>query len=76
MNLYTKRERITESADLILAHSDLLIKADCIVIDNIVYERCTENINEYRFYFSADSYDYVDDVDMIAALDTIFKRLK
>jgi hypothetical protein len=61
MNIFTDKNEFTESAQHILDNSDLLIKADCVIIDDVLYERC-EN-NEYRFFFSTDDYDYLENRD-------------
>ena len=65
MNTYTNRSDFTESAQHILDHSDLLIKSDCCIIDDVLYERCLADDKlysetQYRFFFNSDDYDYVE----------------
>lgn len=90
MNTYTNRAQFDMSADMIMSHCELLIKENCIVIDDVVYEKLEQHTDDqhldnddvdsgevkslqYRFFFSTDDYDYVEDEDMIRALDVIFK---
>ena len=77
MNKYTNKADFTESADSILDNCDLLIRTDCLVVDDIVYERLVytndpDSLHRYRFFFNSDDYDYVEDAECIAKLDRLF----
>ena len=68
------------TAQYILDHSDLLIKEDCVIIDDVLYEYCRKDdvlYDEecYRYFIDTDDYDYVEDKAVIAKLDVIFKSL-
>jgi hypothetical protein len=71
MNTFTKTEMFTEDALFILDNSDLLIKSDCVILDNVLYERLSQS--EYRFFFNTDDYDYLVNEQVIARLDTMFE---
>jgi len=71
MNKYTKRSQFIEKAEDILNTSDLLIKSDCKIVDDVLYEKIDEE-HKYRFFFSSDDYDYLEDEEMIARLDKLF----
>jgi hypothetical protein len=71
MNKYTDKSHFTESAEHILENSELLIQADCIILDDVLYERLAKG--KYRFFFSTDDYDYLEDEEMISVLDKIFE---
>ena len=70
MNKYTKKSDFVETAEHILDHSDLLIKSDCVIVDEVLYERLGPS--EYRFFFAVDDYDYLENEDKIKELDLIF----
>ena len=69
MNKYTSKSQFLEDAQFILDNSDLLIKSDCMIVDDVLYERLEES--EYRFFFSCDDYDYLEDEEMIKRLDRL-----
>ena len=71
MNSYTKPSSFVESADYILNNSSLLIKKDCISYDGVLYERIGKS--QYRFFFSEDDYDYLENTTLIATLDKVFE---
>lgn len=74
MNSFTNKLQFTESAQYILDNSDLLIKSDCKIINDVLYEKLDDSDEEkYRFFFCCDDYDYVVDQDMIEVLDMFFK---
>ena len=58
MNHYTKKEQFMESADYILNNSDLLIKGDCVIHNDVLYEKLEDDT--FRFFFSIDDYDYLE----------------
>ena len=74
MNKYTDKSNFIETAEHILNNSDLLIQSDCKIVDNILYERCDELEHKYRFFFSTDDYDYLEDEEMIKRLDDLFVK--
>lgn len=66
-----------EDAQYILDNSDLLIQDDCKIIDDVLYEKCIKDDKLYdetcyRYFITADDYDYVEDKEMIAKLDALF----
>ncbi len=71
-----------ESAEYILNNSDLLIRTDCKIVNNILYERLRygpdgSEEHDYRSFISCDDYDYVEDPETIAMLDALdWKRYK
>ncbi len=74
MNKHTKREQFTENAQYILKHCDLLIKKDCIIVDDVLYERLGRLKGEppvIRFFFNCDDYDYLEDETMIDYIFTL-----
>ena len=77
MNSYTDKSQFLEDAQFILDTSDLLIKENCLIVDDVLYERLEDddnrNSNEnYRFFFECGDYDYLDDQDMIDRLNQMF----
>lgn len=72
MNKYTNKADFVEKAEDILDTSDLLIKSDCKIVDDVLYEKIDESEHKYRFFFSSDDYDYLEDEEMIARLDKLF----
>lgn len=70
---------MSDTAEYILNNSDLLIKADCVIIDDVLYEHCRVDhklyVEEcYRYFISVDDYDYVEDTELIKKLDSHFKK--
>lgn len=65
------------TAEEILNTSTLLIKSDCKIVDDVLYEHCKVDAlystECYRFFITDDHYDYVEDPVMIARLDKLFK---
>lgn len=79
MNTFTNKADFIEDAQFILDNSELLIKSDCRIVDGVLYERLgLSNIgNEptgYRFFFSCDDYDYLENDEMVAKLDVLFNE--
>ena len=77
MNTFTDKSEFTETAQHILDNSDLLIKSDCMIVDDVLYEQLghMEDGSEepgYRFFFNTDDYDYLEDATMIARLDSLY----
>lgn len=78
MNSYTDSTQFIETAQHILDNSNLLIKAECMIVDNVLYERLEQHTDEdmsslkYRFFFSTDDYDYLEDQSFIDKLDLLF----
>lgn len=73
MNSYTDKSQFVEDAQFILDNSDLLIKSDCMIVDDVLYERLDEDKDhEYRFFFSCDDYDYLENLEMSDRLDTLY----
>lgn len=70
MNKYTNLSNFIESASYILENSELLIKENCVILDDILYERL--NNNHYRFFFSVDDYDYLENEQYILRLNSMF----
>ena len=70
----TKINDTHEQAQDILKNCKLLMKEHCTIINNVVYEKLYDHpYNEkYRFFFSTDDYDYVEDESSIAILDDVF----
>jgi hypothetical protein len=74
MNTYTKRSMFTESAQHILANCILLEDYNCVILNDVLYERLDNYIDhKYRFFFNTDDYDYLENNAVIAQLDAIFK---
>ena len=66
-----------QTAEYILEHSELLIKSDCVIIDDVLYEHCTVDNQLYstecfRFFISEDDYDYVTDQKLVTLLNNHF----
>ena len=57
------------SADEILRDSDLLIKEDCKVYEDLVFEKINQEDHKYRVFIDVDDYDYVEDEELIKKLD-------
>jgi hypothetical protein len=79
MNKFTKKSQFLEDAQFILDNCSLLIPEDCKIINGVLYERLGHSTmgNEphgYRFFFSTDDYDYVEDCDMLDMLDEAFSK--
>lgn len=76
MNSYTKKSQFKEDPKFIRDNSDLLIKENCLIVDNVLYERLYDHYSDerYRFFFSCDDYDYLEDQEMIDRLDILFKN--
>ena len=55
---------------------DLLLFDNCIVVDNVLYEKIGSIDHKYRFFYSTDDYDYVEDPQMIARLDDVFASIQ
>ena len=76
MNSFTDKSLFTEDPQYILDNSDLLIKSDCKIFADVLYEKLDENeelpVERYRFFFNCDDYDYVVDEDMIKTLDVLY----
>jgi len=70
MNVFTKQEQFIESAQFILDNSKLLIKSDCKIVNDVLYEKLGKS--EYRFFFSVDDYDYLENQAMIDKLNILF----
>jgi hypothetical protein len=71
-----------QTAEYILEHSDLLIKSNCKIVDDVLYERLSDahldeffrhNCDIFRFFISTDHYDYVEDDAAVARLHQLFK---
>lgn len=77
----TKKERVAINAQYILDNCELLIKSDCIVVDDIVYEYCRVDNNLYdeeaiRYFVNEDEYDYIEDEEIYAKLRAMFVDAK
>jgi hypothetical protein len=58
------------NAEYILKHSKLPVKANCLIIDNILYERI--NSRKFRYFIDVDHYDYFEAPNLIFQLERIF----
>lgn len=54
-----KKSESDESAQYILDNCDLLIREDCLIVDNVLYEKINEEDYKYRVFFNTQDYDYV-----------------
>jgi hypothetical protein len=66
-----------EDAQFILDNSDLLIKSDCKIVDDVLYENCKQDDKLYceqcyRYFITTDDYDYIEDAETIAKLNELF----
>ena len=74
MNSFTDTTQFLQDAQHILDNSDLLIRANCCIINSVLYERLINpdmsNAPEtkYRFFFSTDDYDYLEDNNSLCDL--------
>lgn len=77
MNFYTNFEHFIENPQHILDNSELLIPYDCVILDNVLYEKIDNPYYRYRFFYSTDSWDFIDDLpenkQILARLDSIFE---
>ena len=65
------------TAQFILDNSELLIKSDCIIVDDVVYEYCRADNNLYheetiRYFIDEDDYDYIEDKEQYEKLRAMF----
>ena len=72
MNTYTKLEQFLQTPQQIMLESKIIDLNNTCVIDNILYEKLDNDgvTPNYRFFFSSDDYDYLENEEMIARLDT------
>lgn len=78
MNKYTNKSHFTQKPDDILAACDLLTKENCVIVNNILYEKLDETNpakHKYRFFFSCDDYDYLEDLEFQEHLDSVFSQM-
>ena len=70
------------TAEEILNKSELLVKSNCIIVDDVLYERLQDaSLNEFfsgccdvfRFFISDDHYDYVEDEHLLEMLAKHFE---
>ena len=74
MNTFTKKIEFVQDAQFILDNSTLLIKEDCVIHNNVLYERLGTHEHSYRFFFQCEDYDYlVDNPELVAELNTRYK---
>lgn len=71
MNSYTKKDMFTENSLYILDNCDLLIRDNCIIFNDVLYEKLD---NEYRFFFNCHDYDYLENKEVIEQLNSLFKN--
>ena len=75
MNVYTNKNSFIMTAQDILNTSDLFIKEECMIVDDVLYERLDDSFeHKYRFFFSDDDYDYLENQEMIDRLDKLFEE--
>lgn len=75
--------KFLQTPEEILKESDLLIQDDCIVYRGILYERLGKGPFDdvlkfeckYRFFFSSDDYDYLEDDVIEKKLDEMFMQV-
>jgi len=72
MNRYTKMSMFRCESGKILNESELLIRENCIVYNDIVYERLSESTHKYRFFFDVDDYDYLENEELEKVLNELF----
>ena len=67
MNTFTNKSHFTESPEYIRDNSELLDKSNCVIHNNVLYERLE---GSYRFFFHCDDYDYlVDNEELVKELN-------
>ena len=82
MNSFTNKKDFTEDALYILRNSELLVEESCIICNDVLYEQLVnidhlpEALREeaskgtnYRFFFSVDDYDYLENESLAKKLD-------
>jgi len=70
MNTFTKKSQFTESAEFIRDNSELLVKDNCVIHSDVLYEKLE---GSYRFFFNCDDYDYlVDNQELVRELNNRF----
>ena len=74
MNVYTNKNSFIMTAQEILDTSDLLTQEECMIVDDVLYERLSDCEHKYRFFFSDDDYDYLENQEMIDRLDKLFEE--
>lgn len=73
MNSFTKKSMFKTDARTILEQSEILIKSDCVIYNDVLYERIHEHpTHNYRFFFDVDDYDYLENDELEKELDELF----
>jgi len=74
MNTFTNKSMFLQPAQEILDTSDLFESTNCMIVDGVLYEQLVDDgeTPKYRFFFSDDDYDYLENEKMIARLDALF----
>lgn len=76
MNAYTHPNMFKEDAIDIYNKSSIVDKEFCCIYDGVLYEMIGEPDHKYRFFFSVDNYDYLENDRLEDILDHIFNRIQ
>jgi hypothetical protein len=72
MNTFTNLNDFIDDAQFILNNSKLLIKNKCVIHNDVLYEKLDDHHHTYRFFFSIDDYDYLENQQVIDELNTSY----